>query len=179
MIEPRPGLGVGGGYHSPQLDVAVRLNTNESPFGPSVELLDKWHDEILNANLNRYPDRSASKLRQVISDYHGVSPDSVFVANGSNEVIQTILLTYGGPERRSASFEPTYAMYETISRTTGTNYFAFERDENLLIDTNKALSDFDENSIDVGFICSPNNPTGLPSTISLRRFEQLIVRHDL
>ncbi len=161
MIEPRAGLGVGGGYHSPQLDVAVRLNTNESPFSPSKELLERWYGEVTTSNLNRYPDRSATKLRGVIASYHGVDPSSVFVANGSNEVIQTILLTYGGAGRRSASFEPTYAMYETISRTTGTSYFAFERDANFLIDGKSAISQFDDNEIDVGFLCSPNNPTGL------------------
>ncbi len=161
MIEPRAGLGVGGGYHSPQLDVSVRLNTNESPFSPSKELLERWYSEVTASNLNRYPDRSATKLRGVIASYHGVDPSSVFVANGSNEVIQTILLTYGGAGRRSASFEPTYAMYETISRTTGTSYFAFERDANFLIDGKSAISQFDDNEIDVGFLCSPNNPTGL------------------
>ncbi len=161
MIEPRAGLGVGGGYHSPQLDVSVRLNTNESPFSPSREMLERWYGEVTTSNLNRYPDRSATKLRGVIASYHGVDPSSVFVANGSNEVIQTILLTYGGAGRRSASFEPTYAMYETISRTTGTSYFAFERDANFLIDGKSAISQFDDNEIDVGFLCSPNNPTGL------------------
>ena len=178
MIEPRPGLGVGGGYHSPQIDVAVRLNTNESPFGPSSELLARWYEEVAKANLNRYPDRSATKLRDVIARYHGVDPECVFVANGSNEVIQTILLTYGGAQRRSASFEPTYAMYETISRTTGTTYFAFERDENFLIEAKSAVTFFDENDIDVGFICSPNNPTGLLEDLDIAlqlSYDRLIV----
>lgn len=167
MIKPRPGLGVDGSYHSPQLDVAIRLNTNESPFGPSAELLSGWCEEVSRLSLNRYPDRSASRLRAVIASYHGVEPESVFVANGSNEVIQTILLTYGGEGRRSASFEPTYAMYETISRTTGTRYIAFERDNNFLIDSALAISEFEQNSIDVGFICSPNNPTGLLEDLEL------------
>ena len=93
----RPDLDLAEGYHSPQVEAEVRLNTNESPFAPP----DAWREELLAAleevSFNRYPDRPATELRQAVADLHGVSPDEVFCANGSNEVLQCLLLAFGGP----------------------------------------------------------------------------------
>ena len=55
-----------------------------------------------------------------VADLHGVSPDEVFCANGSNEVLQCLLLAFGGPGRRALLFEPTYALHSHIARITGT-----------------------------------------------------------
>ena len=97
----RPDLQLTEGYHSPQVDAEVRLNTNESPFAPP----DAWREELLAAlaevSFHRYPDRPATELRQAVADLHGVTPDEVFCANGSNEVLQCLLLAFGGPGRRA------------------------------------------------------------------------------
>ncbi len=116
----RPDLQLAEGYHSPQVEAEVRLNTNESPFAPP----DEWRTELLAAleevSFHRYPDRPATELRQAVADLHGVSPDEVFCANGSNEVLQSLLLAFGGPGRRALLFEPTYALHAHIARITGT-----------------------------------------------------------
>ncbi len=98
------------GYHSAQVDVPVRLNTNESPFPPPDGWLDAAADIARSIQWNRYPDRAATELRETIARRHNVSPANIFVANGSNEVLQTILLAYGGAGRCIATFEPTYQM---------------------------------------------------------------------
>ncbi|MDA8038960.1 MAG: histidinol-phosphate transaminase, partial [Actinomycetota bacterium] len=85
------------GYHSPQLDVAVRLNTNESPEPPPPAFFGELAEAVGSLQANRYPDRQATELRQAISEHHGVQPDQVFCANGSNEVLQCLFLAYGGP----------------------------------------------------------------------------------
>ena len=98
----RPDLDLGEGYHSPQVEAEVRLNTNESPFAPP----DEWREEFLAAladtSFHRYPDRPATELRQAVADLHGVRPEEIFCANGSNEVLQSLLLAFGGPGRRAA-----------------------------------------------------------------------------
>ena len=160
-VSPRQGLGVFAGYHSAQVDAAIRLNTNESPFAPPEQLLKLWSEGVSQLALNRYPDRGAKRLRGAIADFHGVGPEMVFVANGSNEVIQTILLAYGTNGAVAASFEPTYAMYETIARVTGTAYRAIERGEDFLVDQRRLESELAEINPAVTFMCSPNNPTGL------------------
>ena len=59
----RPDLTVLSGYHSPQVEVEVRLNTNESPLPPPPEWLDELRAEIGRIDFNRYPDRDATALR--------------------------------------------------------------------------------------------------------------------
>ena len=117
---PRRDLDILDGYHSPQLDVSVRLNTNESPFPLPETFTEELEFEIKNLELNRYPNRSASELCLAIAERELLKENEVFVANGSNEVIQSICLAFGGPERSALIFEPTYAMHSQIAKITGT-----------------------------------------------------------
>ena len=120
LPKPVDNLGTLQGYHSPQVDVEVRLNTNESPYGPPAEWVGDVVAELERIDFHRYPDRAARELREGIAQLHGVTADQVFVANGSNEVLQTLFLTYGGPGRAAAVFEPTYAMHTQIAHLTST-----------------------------------------------------------
>jgi histidinol-phosphate aminotransferase len=155
-------------YHSPRVDVEVRLNVNESPFPPP----DAWRDELAaglrDLEWNRYPDRAAQELRQAIADWHGVRADQVFAANGSNEVLQTLLLAYGGRDRVMVTFEPTYQLHGHIGRITGTTVVEGERGADFTLDPAVALDVIASAHPAVTFLCSPNNPTGLvepPSTV--------------
>jgi histidinol-phosphate aminotransferase len=149
------------GYHSPQVDVRVRLNTNEAPTAPPTAWRDAFAAELSRVEWNRYPDRSASALRSAIADSHDVSADQVFAANGSNEVLQTLLLAYAGPGRRVATFEPTYQLHAHIARLTGATVIESERGADFRLDLGSALDLIAESRPDVTFLCSPNNPTGL------------------
>ena len=115
------------GYHSPQVEVEVRLNTNESPEPPPAAWRDAFAAELSRVDWHRYPDRAASALRGAIADLHSVVPDQVFAANGSNEVLQTLLLAYGGPGRAVLTFEPTYQLHSHIARLTATEVVESER----------------------------------------------------
>jgi len=156
----RPDLELGEGYHSPQVDAEVRLNTNESPFAPP----DEWREELRAAleevSFHRYPDRPATELRQAVADLHGVTADEVFCANGSNEVLQSVLLAFGGPGRRALLFEPTYALHSHIARITGTEVVEGQRDDTFLIDPQDAERLIAAGRPAITFLCSPNNPTG-------------------
>ena len=156
----RPDLELGEGYHSPQVDAEVRLNTNESPFAPP----DEWREELRAAleevSFHRYPDRPATELRQAVADLHGVAAEEVFCANGSNEVLQSVLLAFGGPGRRALLFEPTYALHSHIARITGTEVVEGQRDDTFLIDPQDAERLIAAGRPAITFLCSPNNPTG-------------------
>src|SRR5215207_6830484 len=160
LVSPRDDLHALEGYHSPQLDVAVRLNTNESPFEPPAAFIDRWVDELRRAPLNRYPDRAARELREALGGHLGQSADRLFCANGSNEVLQTLLLTYGGPGRSAALFEPTYALHAHIARITGTEVVTGERHADFGIDVPAAEALIALRRPSIVFVCSPNNPTG-------------------
>jgi histidinol-phosphate aminotransferase len=168
LPEPRPDLGLREGYHSPQVDVPIRLNTNESPLPPPPEWAARLAEELEKVRWNRYPDRSARELRQGLADLHGVRVDQVFCANGSNEVLQSLCLAYGGPGRRVATFEPTYALHAHIAHLTGTGVVEGSRRSDFGLDP-AVVADLQaaEQPV-ITFLCSPNNPTGLaedPATV--------------
>jgi histidinol-phosphate aminotransferase len=149
------------GYHSPQVDVRVRLNTNESPLPPPAAWRDAFAAELSRVDWHRYPDREATDLREAIAAAHGVSADMVFAANGSNEVLQTILLTYAGPGRTVATFEPTYQMHAQIARVVGSTVVEGERDADFTLDPVEMRRVVETAAPHVTFLTSPNNPTGL------------------
>ena len=161
MFTPREQIQAMAGYHSPQVDVPVRLNTNESPFPPPDGWVEALSQVVSSIEWNRYPDRSAEELRDVIAARHGVDPSMVFVANGSNEVLQTILLTYAGHGRTVATFEPTYQMYAQIARVTGAEVVVGERRADMTLDVYEIERVMQKNKPSVTFLCNPNNPTGL------------------
>ncbi|UQA96024.1 histidinol-phosphate transaminase [Streptomyces halobius] len=155
-------------YGAPQLDVPVRLNTNENPYPLPEPLVRRIAERVTDAarQLNRYPDRDAVELRTGLARYltrtggHEVTKDQVWAANGSNEVIQQLLQTFGGPGRTAIGFEPSYSMHGLISRGTGTGWISGPRDDDFTIDVEAAVAAIAEHRPDVVFICSPNNPTG-------------------
>ena len=159
-VTPRADVALLRGYHSPQVDVEVRLNTNESPVPPPPEFSERLATAVRDVAWNRYPDREATALRRAIGDRHGVGPGRVFAANGSNEVLQTLLLAYGGAGRAVAVFEPTYALHPHIARITGSTVAQGERDASFTLDLREVRRVIEEARPSVTFLCSPNNPTG-------------------
>ncbi|MBT2392851.1 histidinol-phosphate transaminase [Streptomyces sp. ISL-1] len=155
-------------YGAPQLDVPVQLNTNENPYPLPEPLVERIAQRVAEAarGLNRYPDRDAVELRTELARYltrtagHEVSRANVWAANGSNEVIQQLLQTFGGPGRSAIGFEPSYSMHGLIARGTGTEWISGPRREDFTIDLDAAAAAIAEHRPDVVFITSPNNPTG-------------------
>lgn len=157
-------------YGAPQLDVPIRLNTNEN----SYDLPDEVAEAILDAvrenvtGLNRYPDREFTALREDFATYlgHGLAPEHIWAGNGSNEVLLHLLTAFGGPGRVAMGFTPAYAMHPLISRSTATRWV-----DGLRADAGDSLAPFDltadmaveqvrRQDPDLVFLCSPNNPTG-------------------
>ncbi|CAN5416514.1 histidinol-phosphate transaminase [soil metagenome] len=161
---PREDVAMREGYHSPQVDVEVRLNTNESPFPPPPGFLEALAAEVGRIDWHRYPDRGARDLRVRLAALHGVEPEQVFVANGSNEVLQVLSLTYAGPGRTVAVFEPTYAMHSQIAKIVGSEVAEGGRAADLSLDLHEVRRVIAESSPAITYVCSPNNPTGMVET---------------
>ncbi|MEZ7005411.1 histidinol-phosphate transaminase [Streptomyces sp. SCSIO 75703] len=168
-------------YGAPQLDVPVRLNTNENPYPLPEELVERITERVREAarGLNRYPDRDAVELRTRLAAYltettgHRVGLAEVWAANGSNEVIQQLLQTFGGPGRTAIGFEPSYSMHALIARGTGTGWISGPRREDFTIDVPAAERAIAEHRPDVVFVTTPNNPTGnsVPAETVLALYE--------
>ena len=149
------------GYHSAQVSVDVRLNVNEAPGPPPPGFSEAVAAAVRSVAWHRYPDRAALELRTAIARLHDVGAEQVFAANGSNEVLQTVLLTFAGAGRSVATFEPTYALHGHLARISGARTVEGERaaDFSLDLDEVERLLAVDQPA--VTFLCSPNNPTGM------------------
>jgi histidinol-phosphate aminotransferase len=158
-------------YGAPQIDVPVRLNTNENPYPPSPELVRAIADAVARVagTLNRYPDRDAVELRKNLADYlgHGLTGAQVWAANGSNEVIQQLLQAFGGPGRRALGFDPGYSMHPLIARVTCTGWVDVERDAGFGISVERAARAVADAQPTLVFLTSPNNPTGTAMPLEL------------
>ncbi|MGH2793939.1 MAG: histidinol-phosphate transaminase [Actinomycetota bacterium] len=156
-------------YRAPQADAAVRLNTNESPWPPPEGFLKDLAERITRAELNRYPDREVRALRDGLGARFTWPGDGVWVANGSNEIIQTVLLAFGGAGRRALAFTPTYAMYPHISAVTATEYVERPVEEPWVLDPAAVAATVAEVGPAITFVCSPNNPTGTVQSLDVVR----------
>ena len=155
-------------YGAPQLDVAVRLNTNENPYPPPPGLVADVAAAVAQAakNLHRYPDRDVVALRTDLAGYLAgrtgvpLTAANLWAANGSNEIIQQLLQAFGGPGRSALGFTPSYSMHPIISSGTRTQWIPAPRRADFSLDPAGAVAAIEEHRPDVLFITSPNNPTG-------------------
>ena len=134
-------------YGAPQLAVPVRLNTNENPHPPTPALVDDVVRSVRDAavDLHRYPDRDAVALRADLAAYltapdrhRGRSVESVWAANGSNEILQQLLQAFGGPGRSAIGFVPSYSMHPIISDGTHTEWLETVRADDFSLDVDAA-----------------------------------------
>jgi histidinol-phosphate aminotransferase len=146
-------------YSTPAREAPVRLASNESPAAPSGALGRELAAEVERLALHRYPDREARGLREVLAARCGVGAERVWVANGSNEILQQLFLAFGGPRRVAVTFNPTYSMYEQIARVTGTGVRAVPLSPRFEIGVPEAQAAAAARP-DLVLVCSPNNPTG-------------------
>jgi histidinol-phosphate aminotransferase len=160
-------------YGAPQLDVPVALNVNENPYPPSEAVVAEVAEAVAEATrtLNRYPDREFTELRKDLAAYlgHGVTPEQVWAANGSNEVMLQILQAFGGPGRTAVSFAPTYSMYPEYARDAMTGWVVGHREADFTLDVDHAVEVIEKHQPTVVLLPSPNNPTGTalpPATVT-------------
>ncbi|MGH8876219.1 MAG: histidinol-phosphate transaminase [Stackebrandtia sp.] len=151
-------------YGAPQLDVAVRLNTNENSYRLPDEVaasIEKALSGVVR-DLNRYPDRDALDLRRDLAAYlgHGLDAGHIWAANGSNEILQQLLQAFAGPGRTALGFTPAYSMHPIIAASTGTRWIDGSRAADFGLSASSAVEQVAAHRPDVVFLCSPNNPTG-------------------
>ncbi len=153
-------------YGAPQLPAQASLNTNENPYPPSPELQSAIAQAVLTASatLNRYPDRDAEQLRTSLAGYinerdkTGFTINNIWAANGSNEIIQSLFLAFGGAN--AVGFTPSYSMHPLIAKVVGTHWIDGKRNTDLSFNLANALESIISSKPALTFITSPNNPTG-------------------
>lgn len=153
-------------YWSPQIKPRVQLSVNENTHGIPAEAAADIAAAVTEAitSANRYPDYDFEDVRTAIADYlgHGLTYEQIWVANGSNEVLQQFLQAFGGPGRTAMGFRPSYSMHSILSRGTDTGWIDADRDENFELSAEAAVAAVRQHDPSITFLCTPNNPTGTP-----------------
>ena len=155
-------------YGAPQLQVPVRLNTNENPHPPTQALVDDVAASVREAatELHRYPDRDAVALRTDLAAYLSSATgvplgyQNLWAANGSNEILQQLLQAFAGPGRSAIGFVPSYSMHPIIADGTQTEWLQAVRADDFSLDVDAAVTAVRDRRPDVVFVASPNNPSG-------------------
>ena len=164
-------------YGAPQLPSLAQLNTNENPYPPSKELVDDIVQRVseVAGSLNRYPDRDLIELRKGLANFLNsrsgthLSEQNIWAANGSNEIIQSLFLAFGG--EKALGFTPSYSMHPLIARVTGTPWANGIRNPDFTLDVDFACEQIRETKAKLVFITTPNNPTG--TSVALQDIETL------
>lgn len=166
--QPRPGLRDVEPYVSPQLEVAARLNTNECPHPLPEGFFEELALAVRDLPLHRYPDGQMRRLREELAAVHGLEPEGVWVANGSNEILTELLSAYGGPDRTALVFEPTYLLHSRLCWLTHTGVERRALPEGFVMGSDQVQQAVEARP-DVVFVCSPNNPTGNAQPVEITR----------
>ena len=159
-------------YGAPQAPLPVALNVNENTHPVPQEVADDILDAVALAlrEVNRYPDREFTALREGFADYlgYGLTRDQIWAANGSNEVLQHVLQAFGGPGRTAFGFAPTYSMYPLLTRGDRRELDRGHARRTTSRSTPRARQPRSPTpQPDVVFLCAPNNPTGTPMTLDV------------
>lgn len=148
-------------YEEPSLPAGVvRLHANENPYPFPEAVREAIIDQLRDLEISRYPDPAAGALRESISAYTQWPADKIIVGNGSNELILTLMLTFGGPGARIVIPTPTFSMYQIIANLTGATAVNVPLNKDYEIDMFTLERELEHPDTKLVMLCSPNNPTG-------------------
>ena len=164
-------------YGAPQIPAEAVMNTNENPYAPSSELAQAIAERVSEValTLNRYPDRDAVTLRSKLADFINqlsgthVSVKNIWAANGSNEIIQSLFMAFGGGA--ALGFTPSYSMHPLIAKVTQVQWLNGNRREDFSLDIDSAIAQIQREKPALTFITTPNNPTG--SAVTVEEIEKI------
>lgn len=149
----------------------VKLNQNENPWDMPIEIKQETFRRLQDRAWSRYPEFAPSSLIARLAEFSGWTADGVLVGNGSNELIQALLMVTVAEGRRVLISEPTFALYRQVATLLGGEVVSVPLSLELAYDVNALKAATESLKPDVTIICSPNNPTGCkiaePDLVSL------------
>jgi histidinol-phosphate aminotransferase len=149
-------------YESKTVPNCVRLDANENPFPWPTGMKEKLFKEKFS--LNRYPDGEALELKKALSRYTGIPAEGILAGNGSDELIQLIMTTFGGEKKAVVLHPPTFSMYNAAAKVTGTDIIEVPllvgTDSEIRLDVERILETAARPEAHIIILCNPNNPTG-------------------
>lgn len=153
----KPSVRALAAYHIDETPVRVKLDAMENPFLLPAAVRQEIGRAAGQALINRYPDPSAKKLKQAIARYWKMDPDRMLLGNGSDELIQAIVLAFGGPVVVPT---PSFAMYELTARALSQKVVSVPLTNEFDLDADAVIKAAQRSKAKVIFLACPNNPTG-------------------
>ncbi len=138
------------------VDEAIKLASNENPFGPSPKAIAALSSAV--SDLHRYPDGASWSLRMRVARHLGVDPATLVFGTGSNEILELLIRTFTGPGRGVVTSATTFVVYQLVSQAHGAPFTAVPM-RGLSYDL-EAIADAVTPNTRLIFLCNPNNPTG-------------------
>lgn len=158
----RPEIQAIKAYHVADASGLIKLDAMENPYTWPLAMKDEWAALLKDAEINRYPDPKAQGLQARLREAMGIPADmGLLLGNGSDEIIQMLMLALGGSGRTVLSVEPAFVMYAMIARFCGLHYVGVPLNANdFSLDMPALLAAIKEHQPALIFLAWPNNPTG-------------------
>jgi histidinol-phosphate aminotransferase len=157
----RPQIQALTAYYVPDPGHMIKLDAMENPYGWPDNLVDEWLQVLRGVELNRYPDPAARRLTQSLRDTWNVPATmQVVLGNGSDELIQMLMLAVAAQGRCILSVDPTFVMYRMIAEVTGLGYHSVPLAADFSLDESAMLAAIRKHQPAIVFLAYPNNPTG-------------------
>ena len=170
----RPDLADLEPYDPDMRPVRIMLSANENNWGMPDDVAHEAQRRLAGVALNRYPEATSPRLRELLGQMWDVPAHRVVVANGGDELLFNLLLAYGGKGRVLVNCPPTFSAYELYAKLTATSVVNVNRDANTFeLDEDGLLEAVRDPQAALVVATSPNNPTGnLASVDFVRRLAQ-------
>lgn len=147
-------------YSAAEVSCRIKLDANENPYDISDSLKSRIIERIKNVPLNRYPEPGSPEFRAGLAGLYGVTDDMLLIGNGSDELIQTLLIAVKKQASSIMIPTPTFAMYKISALNTGHKIIEVPLDSQFDLDTASMLEIIASKSPELIFLSYPNNPTG-------------------
>jgi len=145
-------------YHVPDSSGLIKLDAMENPFTMPADLRKKWMSRLETVDINRYPDAEMYALRQKIAKHEGVEPEQVLLGNGSDEIIQMLLIA--NVPGTCVIPGPTFVMYNLVSQWLKRPVATVPLAEDFTLKDEHFLQVCAREKAEIAFLACPNNPTG-------------------
>lgn len=147
-------------YHVADASGLIKLDAMENPYQLSADLRAELQARLSTAELNRYPDPSAGRLRNKLMQVMQVPKNkSIVLGNGSDELIQMLAMAVAENGVSLMSFDPGFVMYRMIADFVGAEYVGVPLSDDFSLDMEKTRQAIKQHSPAIIFIAYPNNPS--------------------
>lgn len=148
-------------YHVAESSGMIKLDAMENPYVWSDELREAWLQHLRDVSLNRYPHPDAPAVKTGLRKVMDIPEDmALMLGNGSDEIIQILLMALAKPGATVLAVEPCFVMYRFIARFVGMEYIGVPLNEDFSLHTEATLAAIAVHRPAVIFLAEPNNPTG-------------------